>query len=505
MLLLIATIAAVASCAVRNRPEDKSGVSASRASQQAQPREPNGPIAPRLSEPSPGLWLPELQPRLGEPLAGLSTEQLVLFHAGKKAFMRVFTPEDGLGPAHNLFSCGACHSNPTGGSGSITITMFGRADESGFDPLRELGGPILQAESIRPECAEQIPREANVIAQRITTSVLGGGLIEAIPDAAIEALATADSARRTGRVHRVKVVGPGQASLRRVGRFGWKSQFATLEDFSASAALNELGITNRLFPQEAPPGGDAALAQRCDAVPDPEDRPDDTGHDYIDLVTAFQRYLAPPPQTPRSSTSGERIFHRIGCADCHTPSFVTGKDSAIEPRLRGHTIRPYSDFLLHDMGPLGDGIQQGEAGRFELRTTPLWGFRIRFPVLHDGRIAAASLHDRASRAIQAHAGEGAAAAAAFQKLAAAEQRQLIAFLDSLGRVEFDLDGDNDVDVADHAACTAFRSGPRASACSPDDRCALCDVEQDGDVDLVDHALLQRAFTGEIYGSTLVVP
>ena len=454
------------------------------------------------------LTMPDLQPRLGEPLNGLTEAQLKRFHEGKAAFNRVIKPSEGLGPIHNLFSCGACHSNPVGGAGGITVTLFGRVDETGFDPLEHLGGPLLQGEHISEACAERVPPQANVIAHRMTTPTLGSGLVEAIPDHAIAAQAAAANARYdsvSGRVHWVKLQTDATSDARHVGRFGWKSQIATVLGFSAAATVNELGLTNRFFPTEPAPNGNTELMLACDEVPDPEDRPNADGRYFIDQVTDFQRYLAPPPQTPRSDLPGEEIFNRIECAACHVRSFKTKKDDGLESAIADQTLLPYSDFLLHDMGSLGDGIVTGQAQQRELRTTPLWGFRIRFPVLHDGRIAGSTLTERAHRAILAHTGEAARSTRLYQALPADQRELLIAFLDSLGRVEFDHDGDNDVDALDVAPFCACLTGINPHHYAPSDRCSLSDVDQDGDVDLADYSLFQRAFSGSHYGSAMVVP
>ena len=451
------------------------------------------------------LSLPTRQPRIGQPLAGLTPVQLGLFEAGKEAFVRSISEEEGLGPIHNLVSCAACHSNPVGGSGSITVTMFGRADEGRFDLLKELGGPLLQAESIRPECGEHVPPEANVTAERITTSALGAGLIEAVADESIARLAESSSKETTGRVHWVAALEDPPDSAKRVGRFGWKCQIATVLSFSAAAARNELGFTNYLLPTEAAPNGNRSLLEKCDGVPDPEDQLDSAGFTYVDRVTHFQRYLAAPPQTPRSGMKGESIFKRIGCASCHVPALRTADDPSLEAALRDVGFKPYSDFLLHDMGRLGDGIVQGVATGGELRTTPLWGFRFRFPLLHDGRVSGATLTERARRCIESHVGEAARSLTAYRALSKGERTQLIAFLDSLGRVEFDQDGDNDVDLDDWSFFAECRTRPTASTYTPEDRCSIADIDRDGDVDLVDYALLQQAFTGRLYGSVMVVP
>ncbi len=470
---------------------------------------PNSPSTRSSSEisddASPHVSLPVLQPKLGDPLVGLSPEQLSRFQAGKSLFRRIHTAEDGLGPTHNLHSCIACHSNPVGGSSPNSITMFGRSSADGFDPLVHLGGPLLQGESIDPRCMEKVPREANVIADRISPSVLGGGLIEAVADETLAQLANQQSGEISGRVNWVTAFEDQADHPRRAGRFGFKSQIATLLTFSAAAARNELGLTNRFLPTENTVNGDLSACAPYDRYPDPELVPDAQGLDFIDRVTDFQRYLAPPPQTPRSGMMGEQVFIRIGCADCHTPTLRTSSDDAVEPILRDKTLQPYSDFLLHDMGKLGDGIAQKQALPNETRTTPLWGFRFRFPVLHDGRVSAKTVRDRLIGSIRFHDGEATASVTAFDALPECEVDQLVAFIDSLGRVEFDHDGDNDVDVDDYRFFHTCMANQPSAKYSPEHKCALADIDQDGYLDLADFCLFQRARSKPRYGSIIVVP
>jgi hypothetical protein len=166
------------------------------------------------------------------------------------------------------------------------------------------------------------------------------------------------------------------------------------------------------------------------------------GFTFIERVTHFQRYLAEPPQTPKSGMSGEVVFNAIGCNKCHVAEWTTANAKGLEAAIRNKTIRPYSDFLIHDMGTLGDGVQEGDANEQEMRTPTLWNLRTRDPMLHDGSASGGIFAERVTAAINAHGpfGEGAASAAAFAALSAGDKAKLVAFLDSLGRVEFDYDG-----------------------------------------------------------------
>ncbi|MHC5110667.1 MAG: di-heme oxidoredictase family protein [Planctomycetota bacterium] len=427
----------------------------------------------------------ELQPAMGDPLSDLTPSELARFEFGAQEFDRTFTAEEGLGPVMNEDSCGGCHNSPLGGGGSQFVIRAGATTKSGFDPLESQGGSLFQKLFIDEACEEVIPPEANLITQRVTPGMMGYGLIETIPDADIQALADNQPAGLNGHTHIVGV--PGDPNANRVGRFGWKAVDAVVMGFSAGASMNELGITNRFFPDDPDPNGDnPPSVGECDSVPDPEDD-GPVGDAFIDHINDFQRFLAPPPQTPKSGMTGEAIFMSIGCGDCHVPQYTTG--TAPEAALSNKIVKPYSDFLLHDMGLLGDGIPQGGAGAREFRTTPLMGLRMRDPMIHDGRSAGGTFAARVSGAIAAHdqvLSEGAASAQAFAALPFDDRNHVIAFLASLGRREFDQtggpqdDGDNMVDVADFVVFEQCydANGPY----TPDDACAISDIDQDGDVD-----------------------
>lgn len=438
-----------------------------------------------------------IQPRMGEPLAGLTTQQLDRFNLGKAVFTETFTAAEGLGPIFNAENCAHCHLFPAGGASSKVVTRFGVAatGTTPFDPLTSLGGSLLQAESINsPTCQEVIPSQANVIVQRITPPLMGFGLVEAILDGDILANSVFPPPGVNGVVSLVQPLEDPPGTLR-VARFGWKDQQATLLSFSADAMLNEMGITNRFLPAENAPNGNQALLAQCDSVPDPEDPTDSQGYTKTDRATDFMKFLAPPPQTPRSGMTGEALFNGIGCAACHlSVPFLTSP--AAEPGLQNLPVRAYSDFLLHDMGTLGDGIVQGAATEHLMRTAPLWGMYLRgkIALLHDARAGGSSFAVNVATAINDHDGEGLASRNAFAALSSVQQAQIVGFLNSLGRAEFDWDGNLAIDASDWLALQPLLTGP-GNFLTPDDPAALADFDQNGSFDLVDFGWLQRAYTG----------
>jgi CxxC motif-containing protein (DUF1111 family) len=377
----------------------------------------------------------------GDPLPGLSAAQQARFDAGLDAFTEEEVVADGLGPVFNDVSCAACHtttSGAIGGGSTRTETRFGRTVMNTFDPLVNRGGSLRQAQGIGrgdasaglpaiPACAppfqfvgEVVPfPEANVSALRRTTPLFGLGLVDAVPAQTLIDLAAKElqvDPATAGIVARVPDADhPGQTI---VGRFGWKAQIGTLHEFSGDAYLNEMGITNPSFSAENCPQG---LCEQL--VCNPAPTLNDDGGD-VTAFTDFMALLAPPSRaTIAGASAGEQLFESIGCTSCHKPTLKSGPSPIAA--LSNKTFHPYSDFLLHDMGTLGDGITQNNATGRLMRTAPLWGVRIQERLLHDGRTT--SLTD----AILAHDGQGAAAAAAFNALTANRKQQLLNFLSSL--------------------------------------------------------------------------
>ncbi len=391
-------------------------VAGSTIAQAGAPFVPRHKLRPPLTQPAPG--------QLGDALVGLNAAQLALFTGGREEFEAVETVEGGLGPIFNGSSCAGCHSaGGVGGASANTVTRFGRVVNGKFDPLDHLGGSLLQAKAINPAVLETVPREANVVAKRLSIPLFGAGLIEAVPDADI--LLGAQRRQPDGVQGRAALVTDVASGKTRVGRFGWKAQQATLLSFAGDAYLNEMGVTSRLFPKENAPNGNQALLALWDQVPDIEDAVGPDGTSDIDHAANFMRFLAPPAplRMTAAALAGGRVFERIQCSVCHTPVLLTGASPVAA--LAHKPVPLYSDLLLHDMGKLGDGIEQGPARMTEMRTAPLWGLRARGPYLHDGRAVTVDA------AIRAHEGQGAPARNRYNALGAAERQQLLDFLGSI--------------------------------------------------------------------------
>jgi CxxC motif-containing protein (DUF1111 family) len=364
----------------------------------------------------------------GDPLPGVSAAEFEEFRLGLDDFLEVETAEEGLGPAFNGTSCAACHSVPAvGGMSAIAEVRAGRrAPDGSFVGLDATGETLVHLFSLPGHgCQPVIPADANIIIRRIPIPVFGAGLVEAIPDDAILALADPDDRNGDGVSGRAAIVTDRGTGERRVGRFGWKAQHATLLAFSADAYRNEMGITNDLFRDELAIGVDEARMRVCDPIPDTEDIPDPlTRRRGIDNFASFMRLLAPIDRAAgdEASREGERVFAAIGCTSCHVPALTTAESR--HPLFDRRPVALFSDLLLHDVAT-GDGIRQASAEPDEIRTPALWGVRHRRPLLHDG--SAATIAD----AILRHGGEAARARAGYDRLTADERAALLRFLNTL--------------------------------------------------------------------------
>jgi len=259
----------------------------------------------------------------------------------------------------------------------------------------------------------------------MSPSVFGLGLLAAVPDQQLTALADPDDENRDGVRGRVNHVWNAETGRKDIGRFGLKANQPTLRQQVAAALIGDMGITSGLFPQQnCMPAEDACL--RAPSGRDIEIN----DYDFAALVSYVEALAARRAGDAASERGGE-LFRQSGCASCHVPSLTTGADGPL-PRAANRTIHPYTDLLLHDMGEgLADGRPDHEASGRDWRTAPLWGIGLAGHVqfgptyLHDGRAR------DFTEAIIWHGGEAARARDAFAALNETDRNAVIAFLNSL--------------------------------------------------------------------------
>lgn len=365
---------------------------------------------------------------LDGPVAGLSGEQHVRFIAGDVAFNdEVFNAATGLGPLFVSTSCGSCHAGDGRGHPFSTLTRFGQWDASGNQYLQQ-GGPQLQHRAIPGHAPETLPGGAPS-ARLLPPPNTGLGFLDAVPDADLLALADPDDANGDGISGAPNWIAPPAYSPLRpeaveengryIGRFGRKAAVYDLLQQTATAYNQDIGITSTFEPVDTYTG----------ATIDPEVS-DRTVRDVVFYLLT----LKAPVQRERGTAAviaGEQVFNDVGCAKCHVPELRTGP-SPIAP-LANVTFRPFTDLLLHDMGPgLDDGYTEGSALTGEWRTPPLWGLGLSpdsqgggYFLLHDGRATSIA------EAINLHGGEAQASRNAFQQLGNTQREALLHFLKSL--------------------------------------------------------------------------
>lgn len=414
---------------------------------------------------------------IGSALPGTDEDE---FEDAQTDFAAVEEIDEGLGPVFNEAGCGECHNTPvTGGSGIQIERRFGKVTNGefyGYDgPPSNHGGTLRQLFSVgtyqngNVTCTipvESEPADANVRnVGRRSLPLFGLGLVDAMPDGFFDFLAAIQPAQTRGVVlRRVPDLpdprDPNQSLTRtRVARFGIKNQQTGLLAFSGDAYLNEMGITtqscyhgtsvlafaienqaNNVAPKAGCGGGDLAPLQPAGDPQVPEFTDDAVGNcaggrteiqDDLTSFTFFMERLAPPApdlSDPIGAALGAVVFAGAGCANCHVAVPFVTPARPFNGVPGNFVFFPFSDFLVHDMGGLGDGI--GNTGdpvavTRRMRTSPLWGARFNTQFLHDGR--AHTIRE----AILAHDGQGRAARNAFAALGSVEQRLLLRFVRSL--------------------------------------------------------------------------
>ena len=426
--------------------------------------------------PPPGPATPDSPPGAAEAPTGFDNRSNGVVNDSTHAvdqdkFDEVEALADGLGPLYNAQSCRECHQNPTSGAASqVAELRVGHRGPDGQFRNPEIpiargavviaGRTLVNDRAICPNAAfpdseiqERVPETETIRTTRMAVNLLGDGLVEAVADQTLLDLAREQRRTTHGQIHgqalSVPIVeAPGQT---RVGRFGWKDQQASLLSFSGDAYLNEMGITNRLFPDE--------VTALCNTAPEPNSTADSTGLDDLDHFTRFMRATNAPARdrilaaTPEAQR-GSGLFDTIGCATCHVRTLTTvpagtplnGGTDTVPPALGLKTFHPFSDFLLHDIGT-GDGIVMAvpeHFGRYaaqttwkgfsvdsvartaqKIRTAPLWGVRLQPRLMHDG--SSLTFRD----AIVRHREEARHVTDRFKGLPARDQEAIIAFLRSL--------------------------------------------------------------------------
>ena len=378
---------------------------------------------------------------------------------------------DGLGPIFNAQSCSSCHFEDGRGQPPADdddperglLIRLSVLDDDGDPQPHPVYGNQFQDRSIRKVPAEgsvqiDVTEEPGtypdgteyslgaptytlvtpegkeitgiVVSPRVAPAMMGVGLLENVPASVIEAQADPDDADGDGVSGRPHMT-TDEDGKEVLGRFGWKAAVPSIRKQTTEAFANDVGITSEEHPDQ--PCTDAQA--ECLAAPSgEEDGEPEINRDKVDKIEFYSRTLAVPARrdvgTP-DTTAGQKAFAAIGCTSCHTAELKTGSDSEI-PALNDQVIRPYTDLLLHDMGPgLADDRPDGDASGSEWRTPPLWGIGLVETVnghtrfLHDGR--ARSIEE----AILWHGGEADGAKERFEDLPAKERKQILTFLESL--------------------------------------------------------------------------
>lgn len=261
---------------------------------------------------------------------------------------------------------------------------------------------------------------------RVSPQLVGLGLLEAIPEAAIAALADPNDSNGDGISGRMRVLTDPVTGDKRLGRFGWKSGQARVKHQVAGALNTDMGVNTSVYPK--PDCGSGQTEAECGK----------SGMEFadtdLDNLSLYVSLLGIRPQRDWAKPEvikGREVFSAAGCAGCHTPSFETSA-FAEHAELRKQKIQPFTDLLLHDMGPgLADTLPEGDATYLEWRTPPLWSIGFTKDVsgqeayLHDGRARTLT------EAVLWHGGEGEKSKNAFKALPEADKNALLAFLKSL--------------------------------------------------------------------------
>ena len=365
---------------------------------------------------------------LDGPVEGLTNAENARFLRGDIAFNdEIFTAGSGLGPLFVATSCGSCHPGDGKGHPFTTLTRFGQSDATGNHFLDQ-GGPQLQNRALPGHTPELIPIDAP-FSKFTPPANTGLGFLAALTDQQLLSIADPDDADDDGISGVPNYIEAPEYFLpqsfhqpldgKYIGRFGKKAAAVDLMHQTVNAYNQDIGVMST-YNSHDPLSGEY-------------NDPEITDNTVLDVVF-YLRTLKAPIQRDADHTeviAGKAIFHSIGCNKCHVSEWKTPTSDV--PALSDKTFHPYTDLLLHDMGPgLNDGYTEGNALSSEWRTPPLWGLGLSknsqggsYYLLHDGR--AASIND----AINLHGGEGSASQEKFNQLSESEKQSLIRFLESL--------------------------------------------------------------------------
>jgi CxxC motif-containing protein (DUF1111 family) len=376
-------------------------------------------------------------------------------------------PRGGLGPLMNAASCSSCHvldgrAAPPDGSEyprpGLTLrigvvregivsdhpTYGAQIQDRAIDGIDAEATVLVEYHEVPGSYADGTPYSLRsptyqlvdlaygdpgplLMSPRVAPAVIGMGLLEAIPVSAILARADPEDRDGDGISGRANSVHSTEHDRQMLARFGWKADVPTITDQVAQAFAHDIGITSNLIDEDACTANQVACreAQTASTPELSSERLDDVAF-YVTTIAVPQRRNLGDDAVRR----GADLFGRLGCTSCHIPTFTTGAHAV--GAVAGQVIHPFTDLLLHDMGPgLADSTRGGVAGASEWRTPPLWGLGLIATVnghtelLHDGR--ARSIDE----AILWHGGEAEAARNAFTTLDAEDRARVIAFLESL--------------------------------------------------------------------------
>ncbi len=366
---------------------------------------------------------------LDGPVEGLTNEQRAFFLRGDIAFNDdVFTAETGLGPLFVATSCSSCHAGDGKGHPFTTLTRFGQSDTTNGNMFLQMGGPQLQNRALPGFMPEQIPAGAT-FSKFTPPANTGLGFLEGVSDATLLSLSDPNDTNGDGisgrpnwiTVPQYSIIRPGtiERNGKYIGRFGKKAAVYDLLQQTVNAYNQDMGVNSTY--------------EHYSTYTGLEVDPEITNQTVLDVVFYLQTLKAPVQRNHNDADviAGKQIFININCAKCHVPQLQTGF-SPIAP-LSNKTFFPYTDLLLHDMGPgLNDGYTEGTALPAEWRTPPLWGLGLsknsqggQYFLLHDGR--AKTIEE----AILLHGGEAQQSKNNFEQLTPADKAKLIKFLESL--------------------------------------------------------------------------